>query len=105
MLLLSSSPKNKTTMTKQELINRVADRSGYNRQQVSDIIEASMQVTTESFIQGHNITLRGFGVFKVLTRKARPARDFKNEEVLRLPPRRVIKFVAYNDLKNALNGE
>lgn len=63
-----------------------------------------MEVMAESFIIGHNITLRGFGTFKVITRKARTGRDFRRKEVLRLPSRRIIKFVPYNDLKNALNG-
>lgn len=92
-------------MTKQELTNRVANRSGYTRQQASDIIEAAMQVMTESFSRGHNITLRGFGTFKVVTRKARTAYDFKNKKSIGMPTRRIVKFVPYNDLTNTLNGE
>lgn len=91
-------------MTKNDLINRVSNRSGYTRQQVSDIIEASMDVMTESFAEGHNITLRGFGTFKVLTRKARPVRDFHNNRSIEMPAKRVVKFVPYNGLKNAING-
>lgn len=92
-------------MTKNDLTNRVADRSGYTRQQVSDIIEASMEVVTESLTNGHNITLRGFGTFKVITRKARPGRDFKSGKIINLPPKRVVKFAPYNDLTNALNAQ
>lgn len=91
-------------MTKQELVTRVAIRSGYPRQQVCNIIEDTMQVITESLAEGHNITLRGFGTFKVLTRKARHARDFNGGENIRIPAKRVVKFAPYNDLKNSING-
>lgn len=92
-------------MTKNELINRVANRSGYTRQQVSDIIEASIDVTKECLSGGHNITLRGFGTFKVFTSKKRHARDFVNGRVLTLPTRRVVKFKSYNGLIKSLNAQ
>jgi nucleoid DNA-binding protein len=92
-------------MTKNELVNRVANRSGYTRQQVSDIIETSMDVAKESLACGHNITLRGFGTFKVLTRKARPVYDFRNKKRIELPTRRVVKFAPYNDLTNSINAQ
>jgi len=92
-------------MTKQELVNRVANRSGYTRQHASDIIDTALEVMTESFTEGHNLTLRGFGTFKVITRKSRPGRDFRRKEVVQVPARRVVKFVPYNDLTNALNAQ
>jgi len=92
-------------MTKNELINRVANRSGYTRQQVSDIIEASMDVATESFARGHNITLRGFGTFKVVNRKARPVYDFRHGKTMHVPAKRAVKFMPYNDLTNSLNAQ
>lgn len=92
-------------MTKNDLVNRVANRSGYTRQQVSDIIESAMDVATESFASGHNITLRGFGTFKVVTRKSRPVRDFKRNQSIQLPAKRAVKFIPYGDLINSLNGE
>ena len=63
-----------------------------------------MQVMTESFSEGHNIMLRGFGTFKVMTRKPRMAHDFKNNKTVSIPAKRVVKFAPYNDLTNAING-
>lgn len=102
---MPSRTKTKTTMTKNELATRVANRSGYTRQQTLDIVEAMMDVMTESFTQGHNITLRGFGTFKVITRKKRRAHDFKNNACVEIPAKRVVKFVPYNDLANTINGK
>jgi DNA-binding protein HU-beta len=92
-------------MTKNELVNRVANRSGYTRQQVSDIIESSMEVAAESFACGHNITLRGFGTFRVVSRKPRKVYDFRHNKTIQVDGKRVVKFTPYNDLTNSLNAQ
>lgn len=92
-------------MTKKDLSIRLAERANISTPLAIECVEAMMQIMAESFEAGHNITLRGFGVFKVKANKHRHGRDFHSGKQISLPPKRTVKFVAYNDLKHRINGE
>ena len=47
--------------------------------------------------------LRGFATIKTVTRAAKPARDMRHGKTIMLPPRRKVKFVAYNELQERIN--
>lgn len=47
-----------------------------------------------------SITLRGFGVFKVLERKERKIINPKTKKVIKTLPKKVITFKPYKKLKN-----
>lgn len=91
-------------MTKKELAIRLAGRANISTPLAIECIDAVMQLMAESFEEGHNITLRGFGTFKVLTRK-RTGRDFATGKTMPMSAKRTVKFVPYNDLKHRINGE
>ena len=46
----------------------------------------------ESLRKGDNIEIRGFGVFKIITRKARIGRNPKNSESVQIPEKKAIKW-------------
>lgn len=92
-------------MTKKELAIRLAEHARIATPLAIECVDALMQIMAESFERGHNITLRGFGTFKVLTRKARQVRDFKRKKTMPLPAKRTVKFILYNGLKNRINGQ
>lgn len=64
-----------------------------------------MKVMSDAFRDGRNISLRGFGTFLVVNRKARPVRDFRKGTSINLPASRSVKFKVYNGLKNHINGK
>ena len=91
-------------MTKKELAIRLAERANITTPLAIECVDALTQIMTESFAAGHNITLRGFGIYKVYTRK-RTGRDFRSGKTIPLPAKRTVKFTPYNDLKHRINGE
>ncbi|HEX8547869.1 MAG TPA: HU family DNA-binding protein, partial [Cytophagaceae bacterium] len=50
-------------MTKAEVITEIAEKTGVDRTDVSNTIEAFFNVVKDSMAEGENIYVRGFGSF------------------------------------------
>ncbi len=92
-------------MTRSELINRVYEElEGYTRKQTEIIVETFFDALKEALLRGEKVELRGFGNFKVKTRKPRKARNPKTGESVDVPERQVIHFKAGRELRELLNS-
>jgi len=56
----------------------------------------------DSMIQGHHIEVRGFGTFKLKTRKPRVGRNPKTDEKVPVPARTVPTFKFSREFQNAV---
>ncbi|MDR1738554.1 MAG: integration host factor subunit beta [Candidatus Symbiothrix sp.] len=79
-------------MTKAEIVGTIAKRTGIDRVSVLASLESFMDVVTDTLSQGENVYLRGFGTFGVKYRKAKPARDIKNQTTITIAARNVPIF-------------
>ena len=81
------------TMTKRDLVVRVARQANMKQSDVMDIIQLTLDTITEELAEGRNIEFRNFGVFEVLTRKARVGRNPNSpKQEVKIPERAVVKF-------------
>lgn len=81
------------TMTKRDLVVRVARQANMKQSDVMDIIQMTLDTITEELAEGRNIEFRNFGVFEVLTRKARVGRNPNSpKQEVKIPERAVVKF-------------
>ena len=81
------------TMTKRDLVIRVARQANMKQSDVMDIIQLTLDTITEELAEGNNIEFRNFGVFEVLTRKARVGRNPNSpKQTVKIPERAVVKF-------------
>ena len=81
------------TMTKRDLVVRVARQVNMKQSDVMDIIQLTLDTITEELAAGNNIEFRNFGVFEVLTRKARVGRNPNSpKQEVKIPERAVVKF-------------
>ena len=81
------------TMTKRDLVVRVARQANMKQSDVMDIIQLTLDTITEELAAGNNIEFRNFGVFEVLTRKARVGRNPNSpKQTVKIPERAVVKF-------------
>ena len=81
------------TMTKRDLVVRVAREANMKQSDVMDIIQLTLDTITEELAAGNNIEFRNFGVFEVLTRKARVGRNPNSpKQEVKIPERAVVKF-------------
>ena len=81
------------TMTKRELVNRVARQTKMRQNDVMDVIQLALDTITEELAAGNSIEFRNFGVFEVLCRKKRIGRNPNSpKQTVDIPERAVVKF-------------
>ena len=80
-------------LTKRDLVVRIAHETGMNQQDVHEVIQHTLDYITEALQKGMHVEFRDFGVFQVTLRKSRIGRNpNKPADVVRIPPRKVVKF-------------
>ena len=80
------------TLTKRDLVTRISEETGLTQQQVLDVVQKTLDYIGESLAKGDKVELRNFGVFEVIDRKGRIARNPKSRQEVFIPERKVVKF-------------
>jgi len=80
------------TITKKELIDRIAERTQAKRVTVKSIIQAFLDEITRELSENNRLEFRDFGVFETRTRAARVAQNPKTLERVEVPAKRTVKF-------------
>lgn len=93
------------TVTKKELIDRIADRTGNKRVDVKRVIQHFLDEIIEELGHGNRLEFRDFGVFESKIRAARVAQNPKTLERVRVPEKRTVKFKVGRVMKMRLGGE
>jgi len=92
-------------MTKAELVEYISEKTGVNKKDTGLIANLIMENIGQALVDGDKVELRGFGSFKVKTRRARLARNPRTGDAVNVPAKRVPFFKASNELKGRLNGK
>src|SRR5580698_4179090 len=90
------------TITKKELIDRIADNSGNRRVQVKKVIQQFLDEIVNELGKGNRLEFRDFGVFETKTRRARKAQNPKTLEPVAVPEKRTVKFKVGRLMKQKL---
>jgi nucleoid DNA-binding protein len=80
------------TVTKKELIDRIAERTQAKRVIVKTIVQAFLEEVTAELCRNNRLEFRDFGVFETRTRVARIAQNPKTLERVEVPAKRTVKF-------------
>jgi integration host factor subunit beta len=80
------------TITKKELIDRIAERTQAKRVTVKSIVQAFLDEIIGELCQNNRLEFRDFGVFETRTRAARVAQNPKTLERVEVPAKRTVKF-------------
>lgn len=80
------------TITKKELIDRIAERTDNKRVVVKKVVQAFLDDIIEELGNGNRLEFRDFGVFESKRRAARVAQNPKTLERVEVPPKRTVKF-------------
>lgn len=80
------------TITKKELVNRIAERTGQTKVITKEIIQLFLDEIINELANGNRLEFREFGVFEVKPRKARRAQNPRTLEKVHVPPKKVVKF-------------
>ncbi|MCL6577666.1 HU family DNA-binding protein [Kyrpidia sp.] len=88
-------------MTKQDLIAKVAEKSGLSKKDSAKAVDALFESISEALASGDKVSLTGFGVFEVRERAARTARNPQTGEPIEVPASKAPAFKAGKGLKEA----
>ena len=72
-------------MTKAEIVTEIASKTGIEKKDVLNTIEAFMEVVKESLTKEENVYLRGFGSFIVKKRAQKTARNISKKTTIIIP--------------------
>ena len=90
-------------VTKQSLILDIAKSTGLARNDIKVVVEQFLDLVGEKLIDGNTIEIRGFGTFACKPRKARPARNPRTGEPIKIAASKTASFKVGKALKDSLN--
>lgn len=90
-------------MTKTELVNALAEKSGLNKNDASKALTATLDIITDALKAGDKVSLIGFGTFSVSERAARTGKNPQTGEAIAISASKTAKFKPGQQLKGAVN--
>lgn len=90
-------------MNRQELIDALAERLGLSKRLVAEVLEGLVATITAELKKGNNVTVTGFGTFRVSHRAARSGVSPRNpNQRIEIPALKVPAFRAGKTLKDSI---
>ena len=90
-------------MTKQEFVDKVAQRANLSRRDAAEAVDAVLDSITDTLKSGGEVNFTGFGKFSTQFRKERQGVNPRNPtEKVTIPAATVPKFSAGSSLKTAV---
>ncbi len=79
-------------MTKADIINDIAEKTGIEKVAVQASVEAFMKSVRNSMVNGENVYLRGFGSFIVKRRAEKTGRNISKNTTIIIPAHYIPAF-------------
>ncbi|HIF84544.1 MAG TPA: integration host factor subunit beta [Flavobacteriaceae bacterium] len=79
-------------MTKAEIVTKISNNLGLEKNEVLATVETLMEEIKESLKNGENVYLRGFGSFIVKKRAEKTGRNISKNITIRIPEHHVPAF-------------
>ena len=92
-------------MVRSELLQKLCNlHPNILRRDMKKILEIIFFEIAESLRKGDNIEIRGFCIFKIVTRKARIGRNPKNSKPVQIPEKNMVKWKISKNFFKRLNN-
>jgi DNA-binding protein HU-beta len=92
-------------MRKQDLIRVVAKQTRQSEAQTTATINATIDAIQGALAEGEEVTISGFGSFRVVERAAREGRNPRTGDKMTIGARKSPAFRAGTQLKRAVGGD
>jgi DNA-binding protein HU-beta len=79
-------------MTKAEIVQEIANKTGIEKVAVQATVEAVMDTIKSNMIKGENIYLRGFGTFLLKKRAEKTGRNISKNTTVKIPAHMIPAF-------------
>ena len=94
-----------STVTKKDLIDRIASGTRCKRADVKRIVQRFLDDVIEELGKGNRLEFRDFGVLETKVRAPRMAQNPKTLQRVSVPAKRTVKFKVGRLLKERLDGK
>ncbi len=91
------------TITKKELIDRIAKRTQCKHVTAKEIVQQFLDEIASELTKNNRLEFREFGVFEVRERAARIAQNPKTLEKIQVPAKRTVKFKMGRIMRERMN--
>lgn len=91
-------------MNHAELSDRVATSLGLSKAEGKKAVDAVIAAITDAAASGEEVSISGFGKFKVSTSAAREGRNPSTGETMQIAAKKKLGFSAAKAVKDRLNG-
>jgi len=89
-------------VTKADFVDKLAAKSGLTKKDAAAVVDAFVDVVTESLKKGEEVQFTGFGKFYVQKREARQGINPQTKAKIKIAATKVPKFSPGLALKNAV---
>lgn len=90
-------------MTKQDLVNAAAESADITKKAATQALNAILETITKSLRKGDNVTITGFGTFRISKRSARKGVSPRNpNQEIKIPAMKLPAFRAGKTLRDAV---
>ena len=80
------------TLTKNDIVRTLAEKHEIEIAATRRVVQGTLDMILDALLRGDKVELRNFGVFEVIERKGRIARNPKSRQEVFIPERKVVKF-------------
>lgn len=87
-----------------DLVDRVAETHGLTKTQAKAVVEDVLKGISEAAAKGEEISLNGFGKFKVQNKPEREGRNPSTGATIKIAASKKLVFQPAKALKDAVNG-
>jgi nucleoid DNA-binding protein len=93
-----------STITKKEVIDRIAENTKTRRAVVKPVVQSFLDEIIDELAKNNRLEFRDFGVFETKIRAARTAQNPKTMEQVTVPAKRNVKFKMGRLMKQKINA-
>src|SRR3954470_635977 len=91
-------------MQKTDFVKAVAERASVSQKEAKQVVDAALDIITESLRTGEKVTLTGFGTFEVRQRQEREGVNPQTRAKIKIAATKTPGFSASSTLKEAVKG-
>ena len=90
-------------MKKSEMIEALATQTGLTKADVEKVFNGTFDLFKSELEKGNNVSVAGFGSFKISERSAREGRNPQTGETIQIAASKSVSFKAGSALKEVVN--
>ncbi len=90
-------------MKNSEMIEALAIKTGLTKPEREKVFNTIFEIFKDELAKGEKVSVAGFGVFKIIERKARDGRNPFTGEKIKIKSSKSVNFKLSTDLKDKIN--